>query len=158
MLSAPAVASQIANPPNNIAVSSADQKQKLPMFSEWAQVRIERRVIIRIPRQSPSNMSSLSRLERSEPTKWREKKVGKCLPMSDIQAVQMSGERYLDLMMRDRKRIRAQLEKKCQSRSFYSGFYLEKSSDGRICAGRDILHSRTGMKCEIERFRQMVPD
>ena len=54
--------------------------------------------------------------------------------------------------------VRAQLEENCQARSFYSGFYMEKSADGKMCAGRDILHSRTGAKCEIERFRELVPE
>ncbi|MEH6660794.1 MAG: hypothetical protein V7679_04010, partial [Parasphingorhabdus sp.] len=61
------------------------------------------------------------------------------------------------LITKDRKRIRAQLEDTCQARSFYSGFYVEKTKDGKICAGRDILHSRTGAKCEIDRLRELVP-
>ena len=77
--------------------------------------------------------------------------------MNNILGVQMFADQYLDLLTRDRKRIRAQLEENCPSRSFYSGFYMEKSKDGKICAGRDILHSRTGAKCEIERFRELVP-
>ncbi|WP_422344897.1 hypothetical protein [Parasphingorhabdus sp.] len=78
--------------------------------------------------------------------------------MNSILGVQRFGERYIDLVTRDRKQIRARLEKKCQARSFYSGFYMEKSSDGQICADRDILHSRTGSKCEIDRFRLLVPE
>ena len=34
----------------------------------------------------------------------------------------------------------------------------EKTGDGKMCAGRDILHSRTGAKCEIDRFRELVPE
>lgn len=122
-----------------VFVGSTDQR--------FAQVRIEKRVIIRVPRRRPSRANA-----------YKEKKIGKCLPMSDILGVQRFGERYLDLVTKDRKQIRARLEKKCQARSFYSGFYMEKSSDGRICADRDILHSRTGSKCEINRFRQLVPE
>ena len=77
--------------------------------------------------------------------------------MNNILGVQMFADRYLDLVTKDRKRIRAQLEDKCQARSFYSGFYVEKTADGKMCAGRDILHSRTGAKCEIDRFRELVP-
>lgn len=78
--------------------------------------------------------------------------------MSSILGVQMFGGRNLDLITTDRKRVRARLEKKCQARSFYSGFYMEKSVDGKICADRDLLHSRTGSKCEIDRFRELVPE
>lgn len=124
-----------------------------------AQVRIERRIIIRVPRRRPMAINRLANIRRlSQPKAYSEKKIGKCLPMSDILGVQMADGRELDLLTRNRIRIRARLDKKCQARSFYSGFYMEKSSDGKICAGRDILHSRTGEKCEIDRFRQLVPE
>lgn len=125
----------------------------------YAQVRIERRVIIRVPRRRPSQTRPMADIRsRTEPQKYSEKKIGKCLPMNNILGVQMYQGRELDLITRDRKRIRARLEKKCQARSFYSGFYMEKSKDGKICADRDMLHSRTGSKCEIDRFRQLVPE
>tara|TARA_R110000787_G_scaffold26080_6_gene73105 strand:+ start:32887 stop:33393 length:507 start_codon:yes stop_codon:yes gene_type:complete len=124
----------------------------------YAQVRIEKRVIIRVPRQRPSSLAPRADFSQEIPQQtYKEKKIGKCLPMDNILGVQMFADQYLDLLTRDRKRIRAQLEENCPSRSFYSGFYMEKSGDGKICAGRDILHSRTGAKCEIERFRELVP-
>lgn len=130
-----------------------------PRPISFAQVRIERRVIIRVPRRRPSQTRPLSDIRsRLVPQTYREKKIGKCLPMNNILGVQMYQGRELDLITRDRKRIRARLEKKCQARSFYSGFYMEKSKDGKICADRDMLHSRTGSKCEIDRFRQLVPE
>lgn len=125
----------------------------------YAQVRIERRVIIRVPRRRPSQTRPITNFRsRLVPETYREKKIGKCLPMNNILGVQKYQGRELDLITRDRKRIRARLEKKCQARSFYSGFYMEKSKDGKICADRDMLHSRTGSKCEIDRFRQLVPE
>ena len=125
----------------------------------FAQLRIEKRVIIRVPRRRPAATVPLADIRReSVPPTYKEKKIGKCLPMNDILGVQMFGGRELDLLTRDRKRIRARLEKNCQARSFYSGFYMEKSGDGRICANRDILHSRSGSKCEIDRFRELVRD
>ncbi len=124
----------------------------------YAQVRIEKRVIIRVPRRRPNALTPKADFSQEVPRqKYKEKKIGKCLPMDNILGVQMFADQYLDLVTRDRRRIRAQLEDNCPSRSFYSGFYMEKSSDGKICTGRDILHSRTGAKCEIERFRELVP-
>jgi hypothetical protein len=126
---------------------------------QWAQVRIQKRIIIRVPRRRPTPAASLARESRqAAPLTFKEKKIGKCMPMNSILGVQMFGGRNLDLITRDRKRIRARLEKKCQARSFYSGFYMEKSGDGKICADRDVLHSRTGSKCEIDRFRELVPE
>ncbi|MEP2987628.1 MAG: hypothetical protein ABJN65_16300 [Parasphingorhabdus sp.] len=147
-------------PPSGVA----DSRNVNGVFVEarpiaYAQVRIERRVIIRVPRRRASQTRPLASF-RSQPVpeKFTEKKIGKCLPMNNILGVQMYQGRELDLITRDRKRIRARLEKKCQARSFYSGFYMEKSKDGKICADRDMLHSRTGSKCEIDRFRQLVPE
>ncbi len=148
-----------APPPATHGIADTQGVFVAPIERRFAQVRIEKRVIIRVPRRRSAVSSALADItRRSEPTKYVQKKVGKCLPMSNILGVQRFGDRYLDLVTKDRKQIRARLEKKCQARSFYSGFYMEKSSDGKICAGRDILHSRTGSKCEIDRFRQLVPE
>ncbi|MEO9599591.1 hypothetical protein [Parasphingorhabdus sp.] len=125
----------------------------------FAQLRIEKRVIIRVPRRRPNPLAPRVRFSQEVPRQvYREKKIGKCLPMNNILGVQMFGDRFLDLVTRDRRRIRARLDKKCQARSFYSGFYMEKSEDGKMCADRDVLHSRTGAKCEIDRFRELVPE
>jgi len=125
----------------------------------FAQVRIERRVIIRVPRRRPRPITSLADIPKSTPAPtFSEKKIGKCLPMSNILGVQVSSERSVDLITRDRKRIRARLEKKCQAQSSYPGVYTEKSGDGKINRGRDSLHSRTSTKCEIKRFRELVPE
>ncbi len=125
----------------------------------YAQVRIEKRVIIRVPRRRPNQLAPRADFAREIPQQsFREKKMGKCLPMNNILGVQMFSDQFLDLVTKDRKRVRAQLEENCQARSFYSGFYMEKSADGKMCAGRDILHSRTGAKCGIERFRELVPE
>jgi hypothetical protein len=124
----------------------------------YAQVRIEKRVIIRVPRRRATPLAPMAGFsQETSRQSYREKKIGKCLPMNNILGVQMFADRYLDLVTNDRKRIRVQLEDKCQARSFYSGFYVEKTADGRMCAGRDILHSRTGVKCEIDRFRELIP-
>lgn len=125
----------------------------------YAQVRIEKRVIIRVPRRRPTPLAPRTDFSQgiAQPM-YREKKIGKCLPMNNILGVQMFAGEFLDLLTRDRRRIRARLEDNCQARSFYSGFYMEKSADGKMCAGRDVLHSRTGAKCEIERFRELLPE
>lgn len=155
LLTAPVAAEQ----PTSEGIADAEGIFVAPTVKQFAQVRIEKRVIIRVPRRRSAISSALADITRgSDPTTYKEKKIGKCLPMTDILGVQRFGQRYLDLVTKDRQQIRARLEKKCQARSFYSGFYMEKSSDGRICAGRDILHSRTGSKCEIDRFRLLVPE
>ena len=130
-----------------------------PVEREYAQVSIEKRVIIRVPRRRSIRSSSMADFSNnSAPVAYKEKRIGKCLPMSNILGVQRFGDGYLDLVTKNRQDIRARLDKKCQANSFYSGFYMEKSSDGKLCADRDLLHSRTGAKCEIDRFRLLVPE
>ncbi|MEW4468408.1 hypothetical protein AB1K62_11310 [Parasphingorhabdus sp. JC815] len=126
---------------------------------EYAQVRIEKRVIIRVPRRRPVRSAIMADFAESILSqRYKEKKIGKCLPMNNILGVRGFGDRHLDLVSKNNQMVRVRLKKKCQGRSFYSGFYMEKSDDGKICSGRDILHSRTGAKCEIDRFRLLVPE
>jgi hypothetical protein len=34
---------------------------------------------------------------------------------------------------------------------------MQGSKDGKLCEDRDQIHARTGAKCEIDKFRLMVP-
>lgn len=138
------------------------RQQWLDWIAEWRthqramQVRIERRVVIRIPR-STARRQPLSDIQRGQLSRnWEERKIGKCLPMNSIAGVQIASDDQMLLYMRDRRIIRAQLEKACRAREFYSGFYLEQSDDGRLCIDRDVLQSRSGSKCELKRIRQLV--
>jgi hypothetical protein len=161
---APAVPPEDSVTPETVSEESAQEHQA---WQQWInafrrqnvqrQVRIERRITIRIPRTN-SNRLPLSAINQNQLTKdWKEKKIGKCLPMKDIAGVQISGSNKLLLYTRDRRIISAQLEKVCRSRDFYSGFYLEQSADGKLCIDRDILQARSGARCELERIRQLVP-
>lgn len=123
------------------------------------QVRIEQRIIIRVPRRA-SARASLS--EMPSPTvpasqQYRRKRFGSCLAMTDIAGVQVLPDDRLLLFLRDRRLIEAELERSCRAREFYQGFYMERSSDGRLCADRDLLQARSGSKCEVEQLRQLVP-
>lgn len=125
------------------------------------QVRIERRIRIRIPRRTSTRRSSFSSLADTPrtPPKWKARKIGNCIPMNGIAGVQISTtENRLMLYMRDSRIIRADLEKACRARDFYSGFYLEQSKDGQLCVDRDVLLTRSGSRCELDRIRQLVPD
>jgi hypothetical protein len=53
--------------------------------------------------------------------------------------------------------VTAELERTCHARDFYSGFYLERNSDGMVCVDRDTLLSRSGTNCKLSRIRQLVP-
>jgi hypothetical protein len=74
----------------------------------------------------------------------RERKSARCLPVAGIAGVQRDMADRLVLFMRDRRIIGASLDKSCNARDFYLGFYVEQTADGMLCAGRDTIHSRAG--------------
>ena len=121
------------------------------------QVRIEQRVTIKIAPRDPSIRPSMlaEMAPRMAASKLEERKMGKCVPVSGIAAVQADAGRLL-LFMRDQRLVAASLEKACSARDFYSGFYLERTGDGLLCVERDKLHSRAGTICELSKLRQLV--
>ncbi len=130
--------------------------------NEYYQVRVEQRVIIRIPRQkiaTVSNRTAASSLPPSSGTsiKVKEKKIGKCLMMDRLIASRPGPKESLELATRDGAVIRAYLGDGCLAREFYAGAYMERPADGKLCVDRDLLHARTGAKCEVEKFRELVP-
>ena len=129
----------------------------LPDSERARQVRIERRVIIRIsPRRvGPQSLVSDQRETRT-PTRYLRRDMERCISASDIIGARPSGERSLRLYLRDRRLVSLTLDKSCRAQAFYSGFYIEKDSDGQLCARRDELHSRTGSKCDVEEMHQLV--
>lgn len=124
-----------------------------------AQIRIEQRMTIRI---TPRGSLPLPPVFVGEPwsiDQLSERKIGKCLPMAGIASVRPDRDNRLLLFMRDRTLVRAELGRSCRARDFYSGFYLQRSEDGRLCVDRDTLLSRSGMNCTLTRIRQLVaPD
>jgi hypothetical protein len=123
----------------------------------WDQVRIEQRMIIRIAPRLPGQMSA-PLAAAPQPPRFFERKTDKCLPITSIAGVQIESQDRLLLVTRSRKLIGASLDKSCRARDFYSGFYVERNEDGRLCAGRDTIHSRAGANCAITKMRELVPD
>ena len=127
------------------------------------QIRIERRVVIRISPYRPSSRATRANLNADAPRqrvqrKLVERKAGKCVPMKSIAAVRTTQDDRLLLYMNDQRLFAANLEKACSAREFYQGFYVEPSKDGNLCVERDRLQSRTGAKCKMRRIRQLVPE
>ncbi len=122
------------------------------------QVRIERRVVVRISPQTMAARQELSAqmFERELAGRYAEKRIGSCLPLEGIAAVQTGSGNRLVLFLRDQRMVSLSLEKTCRARDFYSGFYVERHEDGRLCVDRDRLQSRTGVQCGVARLRQLV--
>ena len=133
-----------------------------PVFQNEAgfmQLRIEQRVIIRVPRDRITPAASLSAgRTTSRPVEYREQKIGKCLIMDRFIASRpgTGSKENLEIVTRDAQVIRAYLGDGCLAREFYAGAYMERPEDGKLCVDRDLVHARTGAKCEIDKFRLLV--
>lgn len=122
------------------------------------QVRIERRVILRIsPQPSPVRRDMFADIpSRAAQPRLVERPMNSCISTNGIVGVADRGSRLI-IFMRDRSLISATLEKTCSPRDFYLGFYLERSDDGQLCIDRDRLLSRSGAKCRVTAMRRLEP-
>jgi len=121
------------------------------------QVRIDQRVIVRLP--SPPATASANALKKSSavPVRYKEQKIGKCLWIDKLAGSRVGKNKSLELLTKDGVLIRAYLGDGCLAREFYAGAYMERPYDGKLCVDRDLLHARTGAKCEVDRFRLLIP-
>ena len=117
-----------------------------------SQYVIQEQVIVRVPRLN-------SHVQAIRPVEWKEGKKGpKCIPLAGLAGALITQPRSIDLVMLGGSRVRAQIDKRCPSLDFYTGFYLKPTADGLICADRDYLRTRGGRACEIARFRTLVAE
>jgi hypothetical protein len=122
------------------------------------QVRVDQRVIIRLPSQATTPASAgVQKQSKVNKVKYKEQKIGKCLWVDKLAGSRPGTDRTLEIMTRDGVLIRAYLGDGCLAREFYAGAYMERSDDGKLCVDRDLLHARTGAKCEVDKFRLLVP-
>jgi hypothetical protein len=122
------------------------------------QVHIEERVIIRLAPTSPTvRRRMVPPAPRGDgPARYKEKKVGRCVPIDDIVGIAPTRPNRLLLFMRDHRLLSAALERACDADAFYLGAYVDRSDDGRLCTGRDTLRARTGATCQISRISRLV--
>jgi hypothetical protein len=129
----------------------------LRLKTDFYQVRIDQRVIIRLPSSLAGPAASSAQRQSSAKIKYKEQKIGKCLWVDKLGGSRPGPGRTLDLLTRDGILIRAYLGDGCLAREFYAGAYMERSGDGKLCVDRDLLHARTGAKCEVDKFRLLIP-
>lgn len=118
---------------------------------ELAQLTIHQRIVVRIPR-----LTGRSRAAPVEAVRWVEKKGPKCVAMASLDGAIITGPDSVDLMVDSGERLRAKLDDDCPALDFYSGFYLRPTSDGMICADRDVIRARSGSACPIDGFKRLV--
>lgn len=93
---------------------------------------------------------------RSSTNVYEEQRLRGCIPIDSIASVQPAQENRLLLFLHDRRVLTAALERACNAEDFYSGFYVERSDDGQICARRDELRSRSGANCQVSELNRLV--
>lgn len=120
---------------------------------EVSQLTVTRSIIIRVPAR---------RAHRADPPltplqDFNEHKGPRCIEADAIGAAAISAPDSVDFIVRGGKRLRARLEDACPALDYYSGFYVKPPPDGKICAGRDSIHTRSGGDCQIDKFRLLTP-
>lgn len=91
------------------------------------------------------------------PPMYREKKADDCVKTKKLTGFTVTTNDSVDLILEDGKRLRARLGSDCRALGFYAGFYIKPHPDGKTCAGRDTLRSRSGTSCGIQEFKSLVP-
>jgi hypothetical protein len=120
------------------------------------QMLFHQHIVIRIPRM-PAPQPMAMPAPRAMP-EFHEKDGPKCVASADLVAATIPDDDRIDVMMRGGERLRIRLDKKCRSLDYYTGFYVTAGHDGRVCAHRDSIRTRSGDECGIARFRRLIPD
>jgi hypothetical protein len=119
---------------------------------QFAQLTVRQQILVRVPVQ-------LRPVRKPDPNvEWKESKGPKCIAARSIAGATALRQKSFDLILRDRSRIRARLDRSCPALDYYYGFYISPDADGRICADRDSIRSRVGGECEIDAFRKLRPE
>lgn len=125
--------------------AEAGDKPPLPPPSVRT-MTVEQQMILRVPVRP----HQIVRLQ------WEEEKGPKCLPVAAIAGAMLSSPDSIDIVLRNRQRMRARLDQDCEGLDFYGALYLQ-TDDGQFCAKRDVIRNRMGGTCRIEKFRTLVP-
>jgi hypothetical protein len=135
--------------PSAIAADPGDPGLMLGQFT------FHQRIIIRVP-VMPVSPPPPPVMPDAPPPRWVEHGAPKCLALGHLTGAAVTGTASVDFMMDDGQRMRAVLDEDCPSLDFYSGFYLMRNDDGKVCAQRDRIHARSGAACPIQKFRKLV--
>lgn len=138
-----------------LAVAAPTAARDTPALpgGQWAQLSIHERIIVRLARPDPETPPPAPQT----PIRWKEKGREKCVPADQLAGAIVSGPGSVDLVLGGGKRVRARLGERCPALGYYLGFYIKPSADGKVCAARDAIRSRSGAVCPIEEFRRLTP-
>ena len=122
---------------------------------EISQLTITQSIIIRVPARRSSRYAAPDQ-PPPQPA-FKEHKGPKCIDAATIGGAAVTAPDSVDFILRGGKRVRAKLEDECPALDYYSGFYFRAPADGKLCADRDSIHTRSGGDCQIDKFRALTP-
>src|SRR5919199_3996861 len=122
-----------------------------PPPAGYGRVIIREQIIVRL---SPRARDSAALLSEEN---WKEKKGPRCVPARALAGAALSRPDSVDFILRDGSRMRARLQSRCPALDYYYGFYIAPNPDGMVCADRDMIRSRVGGQCNIDKFRSLKP-
>jgi hypothetical protein len=128
-----------------LLVGAAPPPDAAPSPDQFAQLVVREQIMVRVQSRQPAAAA----------VNWKESKGPKCVPARAIVGAMMPSQDSVDLVLRDRSRLRARLDSSCPALDYYYGFYIRPNADGMICADRDSIRSRVGGECGIERFKTL---
>ena len=126
------------------------------LFGLAADPPAEQQVVRRVVIQDEVIFSIPIRPRVSRPIEWVEKKGPRCVATNMVAGAILSGPSSIDFVLRNRQRVRAVMDNDCPAIDFYRHLYLQPEDD-YICAKREVIRSRVGGSCRIEKFRKLVP-
>ncbi|WP_265562002.1 hypothetical protein [Sphingomicrobium arenosum] len=134
-----------------LLLGTADQPERMLRRAPETAPRVRRVVIrnqlvIRVP----------IRPKRSEPLQFSVERGPRCFDSARIAGARLVGPRSIDFLLEDNSRMRVTMDARCPSLDFYGGFYVQPD-DERLCARRDVIRTRMGGSCRIERFQRLRP-
>ena len=134
-----------------IAVLGGGEAAPTPLAPmQFAQLSIRRQIMVRVP------LRVVPAPRQEAPVHWKENRRGPdCVPARSILAATALKQRSVDLILRDRTRVRAKFARNCPALDYYFGFYVTPAQDGKICADRDSVRSRVGGECSIDAFKKL---
>ncbi|MCM8730585.1 hypothetical protein ACFO8O_06330 [Hephaestia sp. GCM10023244] len=127
-----------------------------PPAGIWQQLTIRQRIVVRVPRM-PVPAEARMPAADIRPIRWEEKNGPKCIAVETLAAATITESDSVDLVVRGGSRLRAKLGDNCPALDFYSGVYLKRTSDGKLCVRRDSIRSRSGDACPIVALKRLVP-
>jgi hypothetical protein len=134
---------------------AAPPRGDAPTGVEIAGVTITQSLIIRIPARKSQRYRPAGR--PPAPPVYKERRGPKCIDAAMIGGAAITTPDSVDFILKGGKRVRAILEDECPALDYYSGFYFRAPADGKLCADRDSIHTRSGGDCQIDKFHALTP-